>query len=34
MFADTVLLEERVFKSWMAIKLLLIDDGKKMILNI
>jgi hypothetical protein len=34
MFADTVLLEERVSESRMAVKLLLIDDGRKMILNI
>jgi len=34
MFADTVLLEERVFESRMAVKLFLIDDGRKMILNI
>ena len=34
MFADTVLLKERVSESQMAVKLLLIDDGRKMILNI
>ena len=33
MFADTVLLEERVSESQMAVKLLLIDDGRLFIMT-
>jgi len=33
MFVDTMLLEERVFKSQIAVKLLLIDNGRLFIIT-